>query len=142
MSDAPLRILVVDDNPDHRFLTRRAIKGLAQQLAVEAEAAEGGVQALARLGASGSPRIDLVLLDLKMPGMDGIEVLEALRKQHATAALPVILFSSSEQKSDRARAMAAGADAVVTKPIGAERFLACIQETVLDWARGAGRLPR
>lgn len=134
-----LRVLIVDDNADHRFLTRRALRTLAPHLAIQIETAEGGTQALARLHATPTPPdIDLVLLDLKMPDMDGIEVLHALRHDERTRTLPVLLFSSTEQDSDRQRALSAGADAIITKPIAAERFQTCIRDTILDWAKQAG----
>lgn len=130
----PFRVLIVDDNADHRFLTRRAVRTLAPEVAIEALLADGGAAAIALLHAQSPPRVDLVLLDLKMHGMDGLDVLRALRRDARTKALRVVLFSSSEHRSDRAQAIEAGADEYVTKPMGAEAFHECVRETVRRWA--------
>jgi CheY-like chemotaxis protein len=130
------RVLVVDDNEDHRFLTRRAVRSLRDELAIEALTADGGRSALALLLAKEPlSRVDLVLLDLKMHDIDGLEVLRRLRADERARDLRVVLFSSSEHRSDRADALAAGADEYVTKPIAAEAFHACVRDTVRRWAR-------
>lgn len=134
---APLRILVVDDNEDHRHLTKRALRAFGD--AVRVEAVDGGEAALERLHRAAPPDLDLVLLDLKMRGLDGIETLERLRADPRTSGLRIVLFSSSEHRTDRERALAAGADEVVTKPIAAPAFLACVRDVA---ARAGARFPQ
>src|SRR5581483_10849332 len=101
-----LRVLVVDDNPDHRFLAARVLKGLAAEMPLDVAFAQDGDDALARL-ARETP--DLVLLDIKMPRVSGFDVLEATRRDPRTASLPIVVFTSSEAGADVERARALGA---------------------------------
>lgn len=126
-------VLVVDDNDDHRFLTKRAI---AQLPGMDVETARGGDDALARLLRASASLPDLVLLDLKMDGRDGIDVLRMLRDESRTRGLPVVVFSSSEHASDRSRALVAGASDYVTKPVASSEFQACVQATVRRFQDG------
>ena len=120
-----LRVLVVDDNEDHRFLTRRALAPLGERVAVSL--AQDGPSALASV-ARELP--DLVLLDVKMPGMDGFEVLRRLRAEERTRALPVVLFTSSDHEEERVRAEALGASGFVTKPLDAASFGRVVRATL------------
>ena len=102
---ARLRVLLVEDDEDHVFLVRRALADLAG-VAVTVEVAGDGEQAVRRLAQArfepgGLPQ--LVLLDLKMPRMDGLEVLGRIRADEATQRLPVVVLTSSEvqQLDDR-----------------------------------------
>ena len=102
---AALRVLLVEDDADHVFLVRRALRDLAG-VAVTVEVAGDGEQAVRRLAQArfepgGLPQ--LVLLDLKMPRMDGLEVLGRIRADEATQRLPVVVLTSSEvqQLGDR-----------------------------------------
>lgn len=116
------RVLMIDDNADHRFLVQRALRGLDVHLTL-AEDGERGIAAL-REGAH-----DLVLLDVKMPLVDGFEVLRRL----ASGALRprVIMLSSSEDARDQARAAELGAQGFVTKPLDAAAFQAIVRDTVV-----------
>lgn len=127
-----MRVLVVDDNPDHRFLTKRALAPLAS---VEVLMASGGEEALARANDEQGGRPDFVLLDIKMPGMDGFEVLRRLREAGPTRDLPIVLFSSSENELDRARAKRLGANGFITKPLDARAFIDVVRGTVEAWTR-------
>lgn len=124
-------VLVVDDNFDHRFLTRRALKPLEAEGKVTVHVAEDGESALDRLRAG--PALDLVLLDIKMPRRDGFEVLSDLRQDPATARLPVVMFTSSENKNDVARALSLGASDYLTKPLDAHEFQEKVKALVLLW---------
>ena len=121
-----MRVLVVDDNPDHRFLTKRALAPLE----MDVDMASGGEEALRRCTTEGVQLPDLVLLDIKMPGLDGFEVLRRLRATPATRRVRVVVFSSSENAQDVARATEAGADGFVTKPLDARAFIDVVRETV------------
>ena len=120
-----LRVLVVDDNEDHRFLTRRAVAALGPQ--VEVALAEDGPAALR---AAAEVRPDIVLLDVKMPGMDGFEVLRRLRGDAATRDVVVVMFTSSDSEADRERGEALGASGFVTKPLDAKAFARVVRETL------------
>ena len=122
------RVLIVDDNPDHRFLTRRALKGLD---GVEVALAGDGNEAVASATAK---RPDLALIDVKMPGMDGFEVLVRIRAALQPDPPRVVMLTSSENAADKERAAMLGADGFVTKPIDAKEFAILVRATVGSWA--------
>ena len=103
------RIAVVEDNPDNRLLLQAMLQDLYQL-----DEYETGTDALA--GMSASPP-DLVLLDISLPGMDGLEVLRRLRDQDATRRLPIIALTAHAMTGDRERCLGAGFDGYLTKPI-------------------------
>ncbi len=126
------RILVVDDDPDVRTLLRRmlSIEGYAV-----AEAADGP-SALAQVGAF-TP--DLLLLDIMMPGQDGLDVLEELRR---TSLVPVILLTAKNDEADRVLGFRFGADDYVTKPFSTAELTARIAAVLrrTGGGRSAGHL--
>jgi CheY-like chemotaxis protein len=131
-----LRVLLAEDDDDHVFLIRRALAGLAE-VAVTVEVVGDGEQAVehlarARFAPGGPP--DLVLLDLKMPRMDGLEVLRRLRADEAARDLPVVVLTSSERAEDREEAVALGATWFVCKPLDGRRFRAELQQLADRWA--------
>jgi two-component system response regulator len=104
---------------------------------VTVEVAGDGEQATERLARSWSApggRPQLVLLDLKMPRMDGLEVLRRIRADEATATLPVVVLTSSERQEDREEALRAGATWFVCKPIDGRRFRSEVQQLAERWA--------
>jgi CheY-like chemotaxis protein len=131
-----LRVLLVEDDEDHVFLVRRALRDLAQ-VAVTVEVAGNGEQALERLGRA---RFDpgslphLVLLDLRIPRVDGLEVLRRVRADPGLQALPVVVLTSSERDDDREGALRLGATWFVCKPIEGARFRADVQQLGDRWA--------
>jgi len=119
MSETPT-ILVVDDHPDNReLLTRRLEREGFRVLE-----AESGPQALAQL--KGGP-VSLILLDVMMPGMNGIEVLQAVRETYSSSELPVIMVTAKAQSEDVVEALGQGANDYVTKPVDFPVALARIQ---------------
>lgn len=126
-------ILLVDDNFDHRFLTKRALRPLEAEGTVVVHIAEDGEVALARLREGLMP--DLVLLDIKMPHLDGFEVLAELRGQPSTARLPVVMLTSSENKTDIERARSLGADDYMTKPLDPREFQENVRGLVVAWLK-------
>lgn len=113
-------LLVVDDDEDNRDLLclRLAREGYATA------SAEGGQQALEQIG---KRRFDLVLLDITMPDLDGIEVLKRIRQRYTAAELPVIMATGKHQSEDVVEALSAGANDYVTKPIDFPVVLARIR---------------
>ena len=132
-----LRVLLVEDDEDHVFLVRRALGDL-EQVAVTVEVAGNGEQALQELGRA---RFDpgslphLILLDLRIPRVDGLEVLRRLRTDTGLQALPVVVLTSSERDDDREGALRLGATWFVCKPIEGARFRAEVQQLGDRWAR-------
>ncbi|HYE06809.1 MAG TPA: response regulator [Planctomycetota bacterium] len=124
-------ILVVDDNDDDVELTKRAFRkcGFTQRL----EIARDGVAALARLCADGVAQPAFVLLDLNMPRINGIEVVQRLRGDPRTRAIPIIVLTSSREPSDLAGAYAAGANSYVRKPIEFDRFVEVVRQIGGYW---------
>jgi CheY-like chemotaxis protein len=108
-----LQVLYVDDEPDIR-----EIAGLALGLdpGIRVRLAGTGAEALRTAEAGGEPPLDVIMLDVMMPGMDGPAVFEALRADPATAAIPVVFITARTQAQDRERLMQLGAAAVIAKP--------------------------
>jgi len=97
--DRPKRILIVDDDDATRAIT----KAIVQAVGHEVETASDGIEALAKLGLG----IDLVLLDVVMPGLDGFEVCRRIRRDPAVCDIPVIVLTSMDSRDDRLRAVEA-----------------------------------
>jgi two-component system, OmpR family, response regulator len=108
-----LQVLYVDDEPDIREIAGLAL-GLDPGVAVQA--AGSGAEALRMASGGGAPPIDVIMLDVMMPGMDGPAVLEALRGDPATAAIPVVFITARTSTQDRERLLQLGAIAVIAKP--------------------------
>jgi putative two-component system response regulator len=106
---AGARLLIVDDEE----LNRELLEGMVECLGHEAESARDGQEALTRL----SPAIDLVLLDVMMPGMDGLEVARRIRIDPEYGDLPIIMVTALANKADRLRAVEAGANDFIAKPV-------------------------
>jgi CheY-like chemotaxis protein len=131
-----LRVLLVEDDEDHLFLIRRALRDL-DGVSVAVDVARTGEQALDHLG---KVRLDsralpqLVLLDLKMPGRGGQEVLRSIRADATLRSLPVVVLTSSEHEDDRAQALRLGATWYVCKPLDGARFRTEVQQVAARWA--------
>lgn len=122
-------ILIVEDNEKNLKLVRDVlqVKGYAT---LEAVTAEDGL----RLAAEHKP--DLVLMDIHLPGMNGIDALKALRADAATAGIPAIAVTASVMQQDRRMITEAGFDGYVGKPINLREFLAAVHDVL---ARGAAK---
>lgn len=114
MTDAQL-ILIIEDNPQNLKLARDILDHVGYRI-LAAENAEHGV-ALARVH-----RPDLVLMDVQLPGIDGVEALGRLRADSLTAAIPVVALTAFAMKSDRDRFLAAGFDGYIEKPLNVREF--------------------
>ena len=121
-------ILVVEDNEQSRKLVRDVLKFKGYEI-IEAETGEDGV----RLAQERRP--SLVLMDIRLPGMDGIEALGRLRAEANTRSIPVLAMTASVMNEHRQRIMDAGFDAFQSKPINVKEFMAAVEQ-LLDRARG------
>ena len=119
-------ILIVEDNERNRKLVRDVLAFHGYRLA-EAETGEDGVRLAREL------RPDLVLMDIQLPGMDGIAALGQLRRDPATARIPVIAVTASAMTHDRQKIMAAGFDGYQSKPIHVREFVEAVRR-ILDRA--------
>ena len=131
-------ILLVEDNPDDVDLTLRAFKraGITQRVDV----ARDGVEALDYLHAQGSfasragqPLPVVVLLDLKLPRIDGHEVLRRIRSDAHTRLLPVVILTSSVEETDLVRGYGGGANSYVRKPVSYTEFVEAARQLGLYW---------
>ncbi|MBI4205395.1 MAG: response regulator [Betaproteobacteria bacterium] len=112
-------ILVVEDNEKNRKLARDVLQVKGYRV-VEADSAETALALVAE------QRPDLVLMDIHLPGMSGLEALARLRAAPDTRAIPVVAFTASVMPQDRKEIMSAGFDGFVSKPINLKEFLATI----------------
>jgi CheY-like chemotaxis protein len=115
------RILLVEDNPVNRRLAGFLLRSQGYQVSE----ATTGQEAFEML--KNDPP-DLIVMDIQLPGMDGLEITKTLKQQPATAAIPVIAVTSYAMKGDREKALAAGCSGYVTKPIDKTIFLAEISQ--------------
>jgi len=132
----PGKILLVEDNPDDVTLTMRALK--SHNITNDVVVAQDGVQALDYLfGAQGrSPSADLpavVLLDLKLPKGNGMEVLQRIRSEERTKLLPVVILTSSDEERDIIDGYSLGANSYVRKPVDFVEFTKAAQQLGLYW---------
>jgi two-component system, cell cycle response regulator DivK len=121
-------ILIVEDNPRNLKLARDILE-YAGYRTLEATTAEDGL-ALAR-----AHRPDLVLMDVQLPGMNGVQALERLRADPATNGIPVVAVTAFAMKDDRARFIAAGFDGYLEKPISVREFPGQVAEMLKQAAR-------
>jgi two-component system response regulator len=124
-------ILVVEDNPDDVDLTIRALK--KSKVANEVIVAGDGEKALELL--LGETRLvpAVILLDLKLPKIDGIEVLRRIRADKRTKLLPVVILTSSNEENDLVQGYELGANSYIRKPVDFNHFIEAIQTLGLYW---------
>lgn len=132
---SPLRVFLVEDDEDHVFLIRRAMRDL-DDVAVAVQVATNGEDAVRVLEAEGSDpatRPDLVVLDLRLPKLSGLEVLRTIRANPSLTRTPLVVLSSSEHPDDNAHARALGADDYICKPLDGASLRASVQSLVRRW---------
>jgi len=131
-------ILLVEDNPDDVKLTLRALE--KSRISNEVTVARDGVEALDYLFGTGRfegrdtelmPQV--VLLDLKMPKIDGIEVLRRIRSDERTKLLPVVILTTSNEDKDRIETYRLGANSYIRKPVDFNQFAEAVKQLGLYW---------
>jgi len=131
-------ILLVEDNPDDEELTRLAFE--KSNVANELTVVRDGVEALdylfgtgAHAGRDPGAMPAVILLDLKLPKIDGLEVLRRLRADDRTKLLPVVVLTSSREQEDIVRSYSTGANSYVRKPVEFEQFVQAVRQLGLYW---------
>lgn len=126
-------ILLVEDNPDDEALTLRALK--KNNIMNEVVVARDGEEALAYLttGPGSRELPQIVLLDLKLPKLDGLEVLRSIRATDWTRRLPVVVLTSSREERDLIASYNLGANSYVRKPVDFGQFLEAVKQLGLYW---------
>jgi CheY-like chemotaxis protein len=130
----PNPIVLVEDNPDDAELTLRALK--KSKILNDVRVARDGAEALNLLLPANEEKelkAALVLLDLKLPGMDGIEVLRRLRNDQRTRVLPVIILTTSKEQEDLINGYRNGCNSYIRKPVDFLEFVAAVQQIGLYW---------
>jgi CheY-like chemotaxis protein len=138
MSSAPIEILLAEDNAEDAEMTMRALRrnNLANQLHWVKDGAEA-LDYLFRTGAYAArdavrpPK--LVMLDIKMPKVDGIEVLRRLKADPATRSIPVVVMTSSNEERDVVESYRLGANSYIVKPVQFEAFVETVAKIGLYW---------
>lgn len=126
-------VLLVEDNPDDIELTVRAFK--ESKLVNDLVVVHDGAEALEYLldGSESRPQPEVILLDLKLPKIGGLEVLRRLRADPRTALLPVVILTSSGQEEDMLTGYSLGANSYVRKPVDFKQFLEATRLIGLYW---------
>jgi len=131
-------ILLIEDNPDDEALTLRALE--KNNIKNDVVVARNGAEALDYLFGTGpyagrdlTVMPQVTLLDLKLPKIDGLEVLRQLRANELTRLLPVVILTSSNEEQDRVNGYGLGANSYVRKPIDFGQFMDAVRELGLYW---------
>ncbi len=124
-------ILLVEDNPDDEELTLRALR--KQNIANEIVVARDGAEAVDYLTNADKPLPNLVLLDLNLPKIGGLQVLQRLRSEARTQYLPVVLLTSSDEDRDLIDGYRLGANSYVRKPVDFNQFVEAVRSLGLYW---------
>jgi len=131
-------VLLVEDNPDDEALTLRALKknNILNEVVVARDGAEALEYLLGSNGKSGGIRLDqlaVVLLDLKLPKVNGLEVLRRVRADPRTRRLPIVILTSSKEEKDLVSAYDSGANSYVQKPVEFAAFVEAARHLGLYW---------
>lgn len=131
----PLSILLIDDNPADIKITARAFKSQGGFECYDAEGGAAGIDYLLRKNkyedAKSYPLPDLILLDIKMPSLSGLDVLKEIKQRERIGAIPVIMLTSSVDQGDILRSYEYGAAGYIQKPVSYDEFV-----TVVDQIKG------
>ncbi|MFN5815223.1 MAG: response regulator [Pseudanabaena sp.] len=138
MNNLPI-VCIVEDNPDDERLTIRALR--KGKIANEIKVARNGEEAL-NMVLNANPLPCVVLLDLKLPKIDGLEVLRRIRSDERTHLLPVVVLTSSSEDHDILESYSFGANSYVRKSVEFDRFTEAVRQLGLYWALVNEPLPK
>ena len=127
-------ILLIEDNPDDEALTLRALR--KNNILNEVTVARDGQQALDYFfgeNASANPTPSVVLLDMKLPKVDGLEVLRRIRADPRTRLQPIVILTSSREEQDVVSGYSLGANSYIRKPVDFDQFMEAIRQLGLYW---------
>jgi DNA-binding response OmpR family regulator len=128
-------ILLVEDDPDHEVLTIRALR--KSNIANEIRVARDGEEALRLLFGTDEDSLhaapQVILLDLKLPKVDGLEVLRRIRESEKTRMLPVVILTSSDEESDIVRSYRLGVNSYIRKPVNFSEFAEATRQLGMYW---------
>jgi CheY-like chemotaxis protein len=134
----PVTILIVEDNDDHMFLVKRALRdsGLANDIR-SVTTGEDALDYLFRRGQyqdpAASPRPGLILLDLKLPGIDGIEVLKTIKEHAQLRLIPVVMLTTSASDSEVLASYGCGVNSYIQKPVDFAKFADTVKGLQMYW---------
>jgi two-component system response regulator len=126
-----VEILLVEDNANDAELTLRALK--QRNLANQVHVCRDGAEAMDFFSMGAGPVPKVVLLDLKLPKVDGLEVLRRLKQDTRTKSIPIVVLTSSREEPDIERAYALGANSYIVKPVDFEAFARAVSDVGLYW---------
>jgi two-component system response regulator len=133
-----VEILLVEDNPDDLELALRALE--KAKVSNRIEVARDGVEALDFIfceGAHAARKIEdiprVIMLDLKLPKIDGLEVLKRVKSDPRTQMIPVVMLTSSKEQRDLAESYRLGANSYIVKPVAFEGFVAAVRDLGMYW---------
>jgi CheY-like chemotaxis protein len=124
-------ILLVEDDPDHELLTIRALK--KSNIANDVTVARDGAEAIELLFGETPIRPQVILLDLKLPKVDGLEVLRRIRESAETRMLPVVILTSSDEERDLVRSYQLGVNSYIRKPVNFNDFAEATRQLGMYW---------
>ena len=125
------KILLIEDNEDDEKLTLRALK--KNNIANPVVVARDGAEALELLIGDGAETFGLVLLDLRLPKVPGLEVLARIRSDPRTKLVPVVILTSSKEESDLVQGYSLGANSYIRKPVDFHKFIDAVAQLGLYW---------
>jgi len=131
MADGGRLILLVEDDPDHELLTIRALK--KSNIANDIKVARDGAEALELLFGADPIKPQVILLDLKLPKVEGLEVLRRVRETQETRMLPVVVLTSSDEERDVVRSYQLGVNSYIRKPVNFNDFAEATRQLGMYW---------
>jgi CheY-like chemotaxis protein len=131
MTDSAKLILLVEDDPDHEVLTIRALK--KSNIANDIRVARDGEEAIKLLFGDEALQPQVILLDLKLPKVDGLEVLRRIRESESTRMLPVVILTSSDEERDVVRSYQLGVNSYIRKPVNFTDFAEATRQLGMYW---------
>ncbi len=131
MAEGRRLILLVEDDPDHELLTIRALG--KSNIANDVRVARDGEEALNLLFGDEAISPQVILLDLKLPKVDGLEVLRRIRESERTRMLPVVVLTSSDEERDLVRSYQIGVNSYIRKPVNFNEFAEATRQLGMYW---------